>query len=162
VELTRNDIDLSAYSKSEKYKLCLQQITALCEGESNRTANLANTAALLKEYFNWFWIGFYLVSEDELVLGPFQGPVACTRIAYGRGVCGTAWSNKNTIVVENVDLFPGHIACSASSKSEIVVPIIREGNVVAVIDADSEWLAHFDQADKAGLEAIAQYLATVF
>jgi GAF domain-containing protein len=131
----------------------------LLSGEKDLIANLSNTAALLKETFGWWWVGFYLVKKDELVLGPFQGPVACTRIGIGKGVCGTAWAQKQSIVVPDVHEFPGHIACSAASNSEIVVPIIKNNEVVGVLDADSEHLNYFNNEDKAGLEAICVLLA---
>jgi L-methionine (R)-S-oxide reductase len=144
------------------YKSLLPQIQALCSGEKNLTANLANIAAALKESFNWWWIGFYLVNNTELIVGPFQGPVACTRISLGKGVCGASWQQQQTIIVPNVDEFPGHIACSSVSRSEIVVPVIKDGKVVAVIDADSEFLNHYNQIDKQYLEQLAQYVATLF
>jgi L-methionine (R)-S-oxide reductase len=149
-------------TKEENYLQLLPQIKALISGEKDLTANLANVAAVLKTAFNWWWVGFYLVKNDELVLGPFQGPVACTRIAFGKGVCGQAWKQMNTIVVVDVDSFEGHIACSSASKSEIVVPIIREGKVVAVLDADSEHLGHFDGTDKKHLEQLSFLIASLF
>ncbi len=148
--------------KESIYQSLLPQLKALCEGEDNLTANLANITAALKETFNWWWIGFYLVHDTELIVGPFQGPVACTRIAMGKGVCGTSWQQQQTIIVPNVDEFPGHIACSSASKSEIVVPVIKGGKVVAVIDADSEHLAYYDQVDQVYLEQLAQFIATLF
>ena len=132
-----NQLNFENSDKKEKYTGVIRAIEAVCEGENDLIANLANTAAILKEIFNWHWIGFYLVKEGELVLGPFQGPIACTRIAYGKGVCGKAWQDKISIVVADVHKFPGHIACSALSNSEIVVPIIKNEEVVAVLDADS-------------------------
>jgi L-methionine (R)-S-oxide reductase len=126
------------------------------------TANLANVSAALKETFQWWWIGFYLVKENELVLGPFQGPVACTRIASGKGVCGSSWVKKETIVVPDVEQFPGHIACSSASRSEIVVPVIKGDHVVAVLDADSEHLSFFDEVDKQFLEQLCQRLSELF
>lgn len=149
-------------SKEENYVQLLPQLKALVEGEEDLTANLANISAVLKTAFNWWWAGFYLVKQEELVLGPFQGPVACTRIALGKGVCGAAWQQRNTIVVPDVDAFEGHIACSSDAKSEIVVPIIKWGKVVAVLDADSEHLAHFDDTDKKYLEELSLYIATLF
>lgn len=141
--------------KKEMYATLLPQIKALVEGESNRVANLANVAAALKQTFGFFWVGFYLVEDDELVLGPFQGPIACTRIRYGRGVCGTAWKEGKTLVVPDVDKFPGHIACSSASRSEIVVPIYnKEKEVVGVLDIDSDRLAEFDETDREWLERI--------
>ena len=141
--------------KKEMYATLLPQIKALVEGESNRVANLANIAAALKQTFGFFWVGFYLVEDGELVLGPFQGPIACTRIRYGRGVCGTAWKEGKTLVVPDVDKFPGHIACSSASRSEIVVPIYnKEKEVVGVLDIDSDRLAEFDETDREWLERI--------
>jgi GAF domain-containing protein len=130
----------------------------LLTGEDDLVANLGNVAAALKEQFRWWWIGFYLVKGDELVLGPFQGPVACTRISKGRGVCGSAWAKAETLIVRDVEAFPGHIACSSLSRSEIVVPIIRDGKVWAVLDADSEHLAHYDETDRKYLEEIVSLL----
>ena len=141
-------------NKIEKYKLLYEQIKALISKENDIIANMANIAAIIHEAFNFWWTGFYRVIDKELVLGPFQGPVACTRIAYGRGVCGTAWKEKETIIVEDVHQFPGHIACSSASKSEIVVPIFKDNQVVAVLDIDSEKLATFDNVDKEWLEMI--------
>ncbi|MGO1242468.1 GAF domain-containing protein [Sphingobacterium sp. JB170] len=150
------DLSIATGTKEQQYNLLTKQIAALVEGESDTIANLANIAAALKEQFNFWWVGFYLVKHDQLVLGPFQGPVACTRIAYGRGVCGTAWKEKKTLIVDDVDNFPGHIACSSLSKSEIVIPIILDDKCVAVLDVDSENLSHFDQIDAAYLEVILQ------
>ena len=144
--------------KSEKYALLQKQVASLTTGETNLTANLANTAAAIHEAFGFWWTGFYLVEETQLVLGPFQGPVACTRIPYGKGVCGTAWQRRETVIVPDVEEFPGHIACSSASRSEIVVPLFREGEVVGVLDIDSRELATFDAEDAAGLEAIAALL----
>jgi GAF domain-containing protein len=144
--------------KSEKYALLLKQVASLTEGETNLTANLANTAAAIHEAFGFWWTGFYLVEEKQLVLGPFQGPVACTRIPYGKGVCGTAWERRETVIVPDVEEFPGHIACSSASRSEIVVPLFRAGEVVGVLDIDSCELATFDEEDAAGLEAIGKLL----
>jgi len=154
------DLNIVSGSKQEKYISITQQIEALISGEPDLTANLANIAAALKEQFGWFWVGFYMVKENantgnsELVLGPFQGPVACTRIAKGRGVCGTSWANEKTIIVPDVEKFPGHIACSSASKSEIVVPIFKGTSVVGVLDVDSELLDQFDAVDQQYLEAI--------
>lgn len=153
---------LAHLSKEERYTSLLPQIFALVEGEPDLTANLANVAAALKETFQWWWIGFYLVKENELVLGPFQGPVACTRIASGKGVCGSSWVKKETIVVTDVEQFPGHIACSSASRSEIVVPVKKGEQVVAVLDADSEHLSHFDEVDKQFLEQLCQRLSELF
>lgn len=152
----------SSATKEEKYKTLLPQIDALIEPEGDLTANLANITAALHQAFGFWWTGFYLVKGNQLVLGPFQGPVACTRIALGKGVCGTAWQQAQTIVVPNVDEFPGHIACSSASKSEIVVPVFTNGEVVAVLDVDSEHLAFFDETDKIYLEQIAQLAGKKF
>lgn len=145
-------------SLQEQYEGLIPQIQALLEGENNRIANMANVTAALKSQFNWLWVGFYLVEGDELVLGPFQGPVACTRIRYGKGVCGSAWAAERTLIVEDVEAFPGHIACSSLSRSEIVVPLFHEGKVVGVLDVDSEALAHFTETDAHYLEKIVQQL----
>ncbi len=147
-------------SKEEKYRVLLPQVKALCTGESNLVANLANTASALKMTFDFFWIGFYLVEKDELVLGPFQGPIACTRIAFGKGVCGSAWKQDETLVVPDVDAFPGHIACSSDSKSEIVVPIRKNGQIVAILDVDSAALNDFDQVDAIHLNELCEWLGT--
>jgi len=149
------DLTITASTdKAEQYQSSIPQIRALIEGEPDLVANLANICAALKEQFKWFWIGFYLVKDNELVLGPFQGPVACTRIGLGKGVCGTAWQQEKTLIVPNVEEFPGHIACSSLSQSEIVVPVFHEGKVTAVLDADSEALDHFDETDASYLEKI--------
>ena len=140
--------------KIEQYKSLIPQIEALLYGEIDLIANLGNICAALKEQFKWFWVGFYLVKDNELVLGPFQGPVACTRIALGKGVCGTAWQQAKTLIVPDVDAFPGHIACSSLSKSEIVIPVFADNRVVAVLDVDSEALDHFDETDARYLEQI--------
>ena len=141
-------------SKTDKYQLLYEQVKALLNKEKDEIANMANIASLIHETFSFWWTGFYRVIDNELVLGPFQGPVACTRIAYGKGVCGTSWKEEQTIVVEDVHEFPGHIACSSASQSEIVVPIFKENQVVAVLDIDSEKLATFDNIDKEWLEKI--------
>ena len=146
-------------SKKELYENLLPQIKALIEGETDVIANMANVSACLKDTFNFWWVGFYRVLGDALVLGPFQGPLACTRIAKGKGVCGTAWQKAQTIMVPDVDAFPGHIACSSRTKSEIVVPIINKGVVTAVLDIDSEKADNFDDADKFYLEKIAVLFA---
>ena len=151
------DILIAEGSKEEQYRTLLPQIKSLIDGETDLIANLANICAALKSTFNFFWVGFYLVKDDELVLGPFQGPVACTRIKKGRGVCGTAWQEAKTLVVPDVDLFPGHIACSSLSRSEIVVPIVRNGVVVGVLDVESDQLATFDNTDRLFLEQITTY-----
>jgi L-methionine (R)-S-oxide reductase len=146
-------------NKAAIYNALLPQIEALVQNETNLIANLANIAAVLKEAFGFFWVGFYLNSGKDLVLGPFQGPLACTRIAYTRGVCGHAYTTKQTIIVPNVEEFPGHIACSSASKSEIVVPVFaKDGSVAMVLDLDSDQLDSFDIQDQAGLEAIVQVL----
>lgn len=151
------DLYISDGSKEEKYEMLLKQIKGLIEGESNLVANLANVSAALKETFNFFWVGFYLVDGEELVLGPFQGPIACTRIRKGKGVCGTAWSEGRTIVVPDVDAFPVHIACSSLSRSEIVVPLIdHENKVWGVLDVDSEQLDTFDDTDARFLEELCR------
>jgi L-methionine (R)-S-oxide reductase len=139
-------------SKEEIYQALLPQVEALISGESNLVANLANIAAALREAFGFFWVGFYVVQGQELVLGPFQGPIACTRIAFGRGVCGTAWKEKKTQLVPDVEAFPGHIACSSASKSEIVVPSFQNGEVFLVLDVDSDRLDDFDAVDQRYLE----------
>jgi L-methionine (R)-S-oxide reductase len=145
-------------SKAEQYEQLLPQIFALIDAEPDVVANLANICAALKEQFGWLWVGFYLVKGEELVLAPFQGPIACTRIKFGRGVCGAAWQQAKTLVVEDVEKFPGHIACSSLSKSEIVVPIVRGATVVGVLDVDSEQIAHFDETDKKFLELLIEKL----
>ncbi|MBR2051850.1 MAG: GAF domain-containing protein [Bacteroidales bacterium] len=145
-------------NKIKRYELLYEQVKALINKENDDIANMANVAAIIHEAFNFWWTGFYRVIDKELVLGPFQGPVACTRIAYGRGVCGTAWKEKKTIVVEDVHQFPEHIACSSASKSEIVVPIFKDNQVVAVLDIDSEKLATFDNVDKEWLEKIVNLI----
>jgi L-methionine (R)-S-oxide reductase len=149
-----NEILIHEGTKAEQYELLIPQIRALIYDEPDVIANLANITAALKTQFNWFWVGFYLVKEEELVLGPFQGPIACTRIKKGRGVCGASWEIESSIIVEDVNQFPGHIACSSLSKSELVVPIIRFGEVMGVIDVDSEHLSFFDETDKKYLELI--------
>ena len=143
-------------NKAEQFQSLIPQIEALLYGEPDVTANLANITAALKEQFKWFWVGFYLVKGDELVLGPFQGPVACTRIALGKGVCGAAWQQAKTLIVADVEAFPGHIACSSLSRSEIVVPIFYNDKVVAVLDIDSEALSEFDKTDAQYLEQIVK------
>jgi GAF domain-containing protein len=152
------DLNILKGSKKEQYESLLPQIEGLLHGENNLIANLANISAALKEQFNWWWVGFYWVHEDELVLGPFQGPVACTRIKKGRGVCGGAWAQGITLIVEDVEKFPGHIACSSASKSEIVVPVFKNGEIVGVLDVDSELLAHFDETDQLYLEKIVRLI----
>lgn len=149
---------ISTGSKEEKYRELLPQLHALVSTETDFVANLANVAAALKQTFGFFWVGFYIVKGDELVLGPFQGPIACTRIRIGRGVCGTAWKEVRTLIVPDVEQFPGHIACSSDSKSEIVVPMIRQGEVVGVLDIDSDALDSFDTVDARYLEEICTYI----
>ena len=141
-------------TKEEIYQALLPQVEALITGEQDLVANLANIAAALREAFGFFWVGFYVVQGQELVLGPFQGPIACTRIAYGRGVCGTAWKEQKTQLVPDVEAFPGHIACSSASKSEIVVPAFKNGEVFLVLDVDSDQLDDFDAVDQRYLEAM--------
>ena len=148
-------------SKQEDYKLLLSQVKAMVKDETDVVANMANVAALIQEAFHFWWTGFYRVIGEQLVLGPFQGPVACTRIGFGKGVCGTSWKEKKTIVVEDVEQFPGHIACSSESKSEIVVPLFQGGEVIGVLDIDSERLATFDAVDKKWLEQIADVVSGV-
>lgn len=145
-------------NKKETYEAILPQIEALIEGEKDLIANMANVSAVLKEAFHFLWVGFYLVKEEQLVLGPFQGPIACTRIQYGKGVCGTAWKQAETIIVPDVDVFPGHIACSSRSRSEIVVPLISDNKVFAVLDIDSELLNRFDKEDQHYLSKICSLL----
>jgi len=152
------DLSIVQGTKEEKYKSVIPQIKALIEGEPDLVANLANIVAALMEQFGWLWIGFYLVKESQLVLAPFQGPVACTRIKKGRGVCGTSWEKAQTIIVPDVEKFPGHIACSSKSRSEIVVPVIRDNKVMGVLDVDSEHLAAFDESDKKFLEEIVDLI----
>ena len=152
------DLNIITGTKEEMYSALLPQVKALLFGETDLIANMANMVAALKEQFSWLWVGFYLVKGDELVLGPFQGPVACTRIKKGRGVCGMAWQNKATLIVPNVEKFPGHIACSSLSQSEIVVPAFKNNKVVAVLDADSIELNGFDENDKNFLEELVLLL----
>jgi L-methionine (R)-S-oxide reductase len=140
--------------KGERYKTLLPQIEALTAGEPDLIANLSNMAAALRQTMNFFWVGFYLVKENELVLGPFQGPIACTRIAYGKGVCGTCWKEGKVMLVPNVDEFPGHIACSSESKSEIVLPAFKNGKVALVLDVDSDRLNDFDETDQHYLQQV--------
>lgn len=149
-------------NKEQQYQTLLPQIESLLAGETDVIANMANIAAALKQTFGFFWVGFYRVKEDILVLSPFQGPLACTRIRFGKGVCGTAWKEARTLVVPDVEQFPGHIACNSASKSEIVVPIIHEGKVVGVLDIDSDTLNSFNETDAFYLEAICQRLAATY
>lgn len=153
------EIDLqSVERKEEKYEILFNNLKALIDENDDPVSSLANTVALLHRNMHWWWTGFYLVKNNELYLGPFHGDVACTKISFGKGVCGSAWKTKTTIIVENVELFPGHIACSAASKSEIVVPINKNGEIVGVLDVDSEHLNFFDETDKQGLEKIVKLL----
>ena len=148
------DLKIIQGDREEQYKTLVPQIKALLTGETDLIANLANISAALKEQFNFFWVGFYLIKDNELVLGPFQGPVACTRIGYGRGVCGAAWAKEETLIVANVDEFPGHIACSSLSKSEIVLPFYIDNKLAGVLDVDSESLNDFSQIDEKYLQEI--------
>ena len=147
--------------KDAVYESLIPQIKALIHDEKDQVANLANVSAALKEAFDFLWVGFYLVKEKELVLGPFQGPVACTRIQLGKGVCGTSWEKAETLIVDDVDTFPGHIACSSLSKSEIVVPLIKNSEVIGVLDIDSHELATFDAVDAKHLNHLCEWLVTV-
>lgn len=144
--------------KESQYLSLIPQIAALLSGEDDQIANLANIAAALKEQFGWFWVGFYLVKQDELVLGPFQGPVACTRIRRGKGVCGASWERNEVLIVPDVDQFPGHIACASASRSEIVLPLYKGAEIIGVLDVDSEYLAHFDAVDALYLNKIISLL----
>lgn len=152
------DLQIAPGTKEEQYASIVPQIKGLISYETDLIANLANIAAALKEQFGWFWVGFYLVKNDELVLGPFQGPVACTRIKKGKGVCGSSWAEAKTLIVPDVDKFPGHIACSSLSKSEIVVPIIRNGDVIGVLDVDSAEYNTYDETDQKYLEEIIAFI----
>ena len=152
------ELHIAQGDKEEKYALLYKQIAAVVESEKDAIANMANVAAMIHHTFGFWWTGFYRVVGEELVLGPFQGPLACSRIAYGRGVCGTAWKEEHTQVVPDVEQFPGHIACSSASKSEIVVPLMKNRKVIAVLDIDSEHLATFDETDRLWLEKIAELL----
>ncbi|GAB4255409.1 MAG: GAF domain-containing protein [Vicingaceae bacterium] len=149
-------------SKEEFYQSLVPQIKVLIEGETDLIANMANVSAVLKEAMNWLWVGFYIVKDNQLVLGPFQGPLACTRIEYDKGVCGKAWSTKTTLIVPDVDNFPGHIACSSLSKSEIVIPAVVKNEVKFVLDIDSETIGNFDETDRKYLEMIVAKLASVY
>jgi|SRR5690606_21835104 len=147
--------------KAERYRIMIPQVASLVKDEGDLIANLANIAAALRETMNFFWVGFYFVKGSELVLGPFQGPVACTRIAYGKGVCGTAWKLKEAILVPDVDKFPGHIACSSLARSEMVLPIIKDGEVVLILDVDSDQLNDFNETDKAALMQIVRIIEKI-
>ncbi len=152
------ELSITGVTKAEKYAELMPQIAAVVGGESDEIANMANVAACLREVFGFWWVGFYRVVGEELILGPFQGPLACTRIKRGRGVCGTAWLERKTVVVPDVDAFPGHIACSSASRSEVVVPVFRGDEVVAVLDIDSEHLGAFDETDREWLERLVALL----
>lgn len=152
------DLLIARGSREQQYQSLIPQIKGLLTGEPDLIANLANVCGALKEQFDWLWIGFYLVKNNELVLGPFQGPVACTRISKGKGVCGAAWKEEKTIIVPDVEKFPGHIACSSLSKSEIVVPVKRKGQIVAVLDVDSAELSSFGETDRIFLEQIVEMI----
>lgn len=147
--------------EAERYRVLIPQVASLVKGEGDLIANLANIAAALRETMNFFWVGFYFVKGSELVLGPFQGPVACTRIGYGKGVCGTAWKLKEAILVPDVDKFPGHIACSSLARSEMVLPIIKDGEVVLLLDVDSDQLNDFNETDKAALMQIVRIIEKI-
>ena len=148
----------ASVNKKERYQTLLPQIKALVEGEPDQVANLSNIAAALKQTMNFFWVGFYLVKENQLVLGPFQGPIACTRIDFGKGVCGTAWKEKKTILVPDVEKFPGHIACNSASKSEIVLPAFKNNEVALVLDVDSDALNDFNSTDQLALEELMRII----
>lgn len=158
LRIMAEDLQISKGTKEEQYQSLLPQIKGLLEGERDAVANMANIAAALKEQFGWLWVGFYLVKQDELVLGPFQGPVACTRIRFGKGVCGHCWKEDTTIIVPDVEKFPGHIACSSLSRSEIVIPVRLDKKIIGVLDVDSTELNQFDQIDQQYLEEILRYL----
>lgn len=155
-------LQIATGTREEQYKALLPQIKALIETESDAVANAANIAAALRQTFNFFWVGFYFVKQDELVLGPFQGDIACTRIKPGKGVCGTSWQKDEVLIVDDVDLFPGHIACSSASRSEIVVPIKKKNKIIGVLDVDSDQLADFSEVDKIYLTKIALAFADRF
>ncbi len=152
------DLIIAKGDKVAQYSALIPQIRGLLQGEDDLIANMGNISASLKEQFGWLWVGFYIVKKDELVLGPFQGPVACTRISKGRGVCGNAWKQKEVIIVPDVEKFPGHIACSSLSKSEIVLPLMKENEVVAILDVDSEYSNFFDKIDQKYLSEIIKML----
>lgn len=155
------DLNIITGSKEKKYQSLLPQLKALCEEEPNRVANLANVVAAIKQTFNYYWVGFYMIDQEELVLAPFQGPIACTRIKKGKGVCGMAWEKAETILVDNVEEFPGHIACSSFSKSEIVVPLIKNNEVIGVLDLDHDEFSTFDEIDRKYLNAICSWLVSI-
>lgn len=153
------DLTIITGTRQEQYQALIPQIKGLLEGENDLIANLANAVAALKEQFDWLWVGFYLVKNDELVLGPFQGPVACTRIKKGKGVCGSSWAQEKTLIIPDVEKFPGHIACSSASKSEIVVPVLYNNEVVAVLDVDSKEINAFDHTDQIYLEEVVALIS---
>ncbi len=155
------DLNIATGTKAEQYAALLPQVRAVIEGEKDAVANLANIAAALKEQFGWLWVGFYMVKDGELVVGPFQGPVACTRIRKGKGVCGASWQQARTLIVPDVEAFPGHIACSSLSKSEIVVPVFHDGEVIGVLDVDSVTLNTFDEEDQRWLEELVKAIPGV-
>jgi GAF domain-containing protein len=157
-----NELIIKEETKEVKYESLFLQLKSLTQDEPDLIANLSNCTSVIKSFFGFYWIGFYLVKKDQLVLGPFQGTVACTRIQKGKGVCGTSWLNKETIIVDDVDQFPGHIACSSASKSEIVVPLIKDNEVIAVLDIDHDQYSTFNNIDKIGLEKIADLATTWF
>ena len=152
------DLNIVLGAKNDQYRSLIPQISSLLSGETDEIANMANVCAALKEQFDFFWVGFYMVKDNELVLGPFQGPVACTRIQKGKGVCGSSWDQEKILIVPDVDAFPGHIACSSASKSEIVIPINRNGRVIGVLDVDSKELNYFDQSDAVNLSTILELI----
>jgi GAF domain-containing protein len=156
------DLQIVTGNRQEKYDSLLPQIKALTEGETDLVANLANIAAALKEQFDWHWVGFYLVNGNDLVVGPFQGPVACTRIRRGRGVCGASWEQAKTLIVPDVESFPGHIACSSLSRSEIVTPIFHDSKVIGVLDVDSRHLDDFGETDRDNLEILAEHIGNLW
>lgn len=153
------ELRISSGNKAERYATLLPQVASLLEGERDRIAGMANLAAALAQTFGFFWVGFYRVIDEQLVLGPFQGPIACTRIAFGKGVCGSAWQQSETLIVPDVDAFPGHIACNSASRSEIVVPVKEGDMVTAVLDIDSERLSAFDEVDRHYLEQMVALLS---
>ena len=155
------ELRIHATGKAERYKELLPQVEALIGGEKDEVANMANMAAALRQAFGFFWVGFYRVIGEELVLGPFQGPVACTRIRYGKGVCGTAWKEEKSQIVPDVDLFPGHIACDSASKSEIVIPFWKEGKIAGVLDIDSDQTGSFDETDAFYLQQMLRFLVNM-
>jgi GAF domain-containing protein len=152
------DLNITIGAKNDQYRSLIPQISALLSGETDEIANMANVCAALKEQFDFFWVGFYMVKDNELVLGPFQGPVACSRIQKGKGVCGSSWDQQKILIVPDVDSFPGHIACSSASRSEIVIPIIRDGLVIGVLDVDSKELNSFDESDAKNLSMILELI----